>query len=213
MNLGLHVGDAPEAVQENRRLAMLNVDAKPVWLHQVHGASVAVLDKHTGEAAPEADAAVSVQPGYVCAVLVADCLPVFVADRDGSVVGVAHAGWRGLNAGVLEATVTATNRPAAQLMAFLGPAIGPSAFEVGTDVREAFIARDAQAATAFVPIAGRPGKWWCDLYTLARQRLQKAGVNDVSGGTHCTLSDADRFFSYRRDGITGRMGAFIRLRD
>jgi YfiH family protein len=211
MNLGLHVGDTPEAVAENRRLALLAVEDKPVWLNQVHGNAVVRLDAHPA-AAPVADAAVATRRGLVCTVLVADCLPVFLCDRDGAAVGVAHAGWRGLAAGVLEAAVRAFALPSERLIAYLGPAIGARAFEVGSDVRDAFMALDEGAHEAFHAIVDRPGKYWCDLNLLARRRLRAAGVYDISGGAHCTFSRPDRFFSYRRDGVTGRMGAFIRLR-
>jgi YfiH family protein len=212
MNLGLHVGDASDAVEENRRRALRGVAARPLWLSQVHGVAVAHADGIApGTSAPVADAAVSFGTAWVCCVLVADCLPVYFADRMGTAVAVAHAGWRGLAAGVLENTVRAMRRPPVTLLAHLGPAIGPRSFEVGDDVRSAFMAGDAAFGSAFHPVDGRAGKWWCDLYALARQRLQAAGVEEISGGTHCTHCEAERFFSYRRDGVTGRMGAFIRL--
>ncbi|MBL8514721.1 MAG: peptidoglycan editing factor PgeF [Betaproteobacteria bacterium] len=211
MNLGLHVGDSPEAVAENRRLALLAVPDKPVWLNQVHGNAVVCLDALPATT-PAADAAIATRGGLVCTVLVADCLPVFLCDRDGTTVGVAHAGWRGLAAGVLEASIRAIALPTERVIAYLGPAIGANAFEVGAEVREAFITADEGAHEAFRPIAGRPEKYWCDLNQLARRRLRAVGVHDISGGAHCTYSRPDRFFSFRRDGVTGRMGAFIRLR-
>lgn len=158
---------------------------------------------------PAADAAVTRTPGRVLAVLTADCLPVLFCDRAGSVAAVAHAGWRGLAAGVLEATVAATEVPPATLLAHLGPAIGPTAFEVGAEVRAAFLAHDPAAAGAFVP--NGPGKWLADLYSLARLRLAAAGVSAVSGGGLCTYRDSERFYSYRRDGRTGRMAALVWL--
>jgi polyphenol oxidase len=163
---------------------------------------------------PRADAAVTSSAGVVCAIQVADCMPVLFAARDGSVVGAAHAGWRGLAGGVLEATVAAMNVPASELVAWLGPAIGPSRFEVGDDVVQAFTSgagsdRLAQTRAAFV--GKSPGKWLCDLYSLARLRLEAIGISQVSGGGWCTVADAERFFSYRRDGQTGRMAALIWL--
>jgi YfiH family protein len=208
LNLALHVGDDPAAVAENRaRLrAALELPAEPAWLEQAHGTGVAVLP---GARAGPADAAVTFTQGPVCAVLVADCLPVFLASRAGDRVGIAHAGWRGLAAGVVEATVAALDCEPAALVAWLGPAIGPAAFEVGGEVRDAFIARDAGADAAFRP--GRAGRWLADLPALARRRLAAAGVAAVTGGGLCTHTDASRFFSYRRDGATGRMAALAWL--
>lgn len=211
LNLGVHVGDELNRVLQNReRLrSALQLASEPVWLKQVHGTVVAQLP-----AAPdtlEADASCTATAGAVCAILTADCLPVLFCDDAGTVVGAAHAGWRGLLAGVLENTVQAMHRPASQLMAWLGPAIGPQAFEVGSEVREAFVARDPAAAQAFV--AGAPGKYWADLYLLARQRLQQRGMTRVYGGDLCTVRDAERFYSFRRDGVTGRMASLIWLQD
>ena len=208
LNLGLHVGDDAARVRENRRRLgeVLQLPAEPLWLRQVHGVAVARLPAQPDRV--EADAAVSTSAGGVCAILTADCLPVLLCDQQGSVVAAAHAGWRGLLAGVLEATVHAMNRPAAELMAWLGPAIGPSAFEVGGEVREAFTAHDSAAAQAFV--AGVPGKYLADLYMLARQRLGGCGLLRVFGGDCCTFSD-QRFYSYRRDRNTGRMASLIWL--
>lgn len=207
-NLAMHVGDDPVAVAENRRQlrADLELPAEPAWLEQVHGDRVVVLP---GEAGGPADAAVTFAPGHVCAVLVADCLPVFLASLDGDRVGVAHAGWRGLAAGVVEATVAALDCDPARLVAWLGPAIGPRAFEVGGEVREAFLARDAGAAASFGP--GREGRYLADLPALARSRLAAAGVRAVTGGDLCTVSDPARFYSYRRDGATGRLAALAWL--
>lgn len=213
MNLGRHVGDEPDKVAENRRLALLAVEAAPVWLNQVHGVDVAELDAPSVTASPPvADAAVTSSPAVVCNVLVADCLPVFFCDRDGTRVGVAHAGWRGLAAGVLEQTLLAMKVPPHRLLAYLGPAIGPTAFEVGEEVRAAFLARDEGCALAFEARPGLPGKYLANLYELARRRLRAAGLHDISGGAHCTYTMPERFFSYRREKVSGRMGAFIRLR-
>ena len=207
-NLASHVGDDPAAVAENRcRLrAALDLPSEPSWLQQVHGHVVARLPGPLPEAA---DAAVAFGRDAVCAVLVADCLPVFLASRDGDRVGVAHAGWRGLAAGVLEATVVALGCDPARLVAWLGPAIGPQAFEVGEEVRSAFTAQDAAAAALFHP--GRAGRWLADLPALARRRLMACGVASVHGGGTCTVSDPARFYSYRRDGVTGRMAALAWL--
>jgi len=207
LNLGDHVGDAPERVAANRAELRGSLPAEPAWLQQVHG--IHVVDAATAIDRPEADAAYARQPGAVCAVMTADCLPVLLCDRAGTVVAAAHAGWRGLQAGVLEATIAAMAVPPADLLAWLGPAIGPQAFEVGEEVRAAFVAADADAVQAFRP--GAAGKWLADIYLLARQRLQAAGIFSVSGGDLCTVSDAGRFFSYRRDNITGRMATLIWL--
>ncbi len=206
LNLGAHVGDAPEHVAENRRRLRqaLRLPGEPQWLRQVHGTDV-VYVPHAGEAV--ADGSWTDRPGVVCAVLSADCLPVLLCDESGERVGAVHAGWRGLCAGALEAAVAAMSVPPERLLAWLGPAIGPSAFEVGPEVREAFVAADAMAAEAFR--ANRPGHWLADLYLLARQRLQATGVERIYGGGHCTLSEAERFYSYRRDGQTGRMASII----
>jgi YfiH family protein len=206
LNLGRSVGDDVEAVAENRRRLGRFLPAPPVWLHQVHGVDVATLTAATGEPAPRADAAVTRERGVVCAVSTADCLPVLFADRHGSAVGIAHAGWRGLSSGVLEATIEAMgdlgSRPA-DLVAWLGPAIGPARFEVGADVRDRFCAEDDDAEVSFAPHV--PGKWLADLYGLARTRLARSGVRHLSGGGYCTHADAARFFSYRRERDTGRM--------
>ena len=206
-NLATHVGDTPQHVAANRAALRRRFDlpADPVWLQQVHGARVVEAG-----AAAEADAVWSRTPGQVCAVLTADCLPVLLCDRAGDCVAAAHAGWRGLAAGVLEATVAALPADAADLMAWLGPAIGPDAFEVGDEVREAFVTADARAGAAFRPAGD--GRWLADLYGLARLRLAAAGVTRVFGGGLCTFTDRDRFYSYRRDGVTGRMASLIWLR-
>jgi hypothetical protein len=204
-NLGLRAGDDPQAVAANRTRLGALLPQPPHWLRQVHGSVVVEADALGGE--PEADAAIARRPGTVCAVLVADCIPVLLADRAGTMVGIAHAGWRGLACGVIENTVRAMTETGRELIAYLGPGIGPAAFEVGEDVREAFLARDAGAAAAFKPHAA--GKWLADLYLLARQSLRRSGVAEVHGGTLCTFSDAQRFFSYRRERTTGRMAALI----
>ena len=207
LNLGAHVGDVPAAVAENRQRvhASLALPAEPNWLQQVHG--VEVLDLDAPGSSLAADAAVTRTAGRVCVIQVADCMPVLFAARDGSAVGAAHAGWRGLAGGVLEATVRKLGVAPDQLLAWLGPAISQEHFEVGDDVRTAFMSHDPSAAPAFV---GNPrGRWQCDLYALARRRLAALGVQDVSGGGWCTFADAARFFSYRRDGQCGRMAALI----
>lgn len=208
LNLATHVGDDPGAVRENRRRLReaLQLPAEPLWLQQVHGVRVA---RHDGRGTLAADASVAFQPGEVCAVLTADCLPVVFADRSGTRVGVSHAGWRGLAEGVLETTIAALASDPAQLLAWLGPAIGPAAFEVGPEVRERFVTHATEAAGAFV--RGRGDRWQADLYALARQRLLAAGVGWVGGGGECTWSEAMRFFSYRRSTRCGRMATLAWL--
>jgi len=205
-NLGSRCGDDADAVIENRRQlqAALHLPSPPRWLRQVHGVAVAV---EPGFDEPEADAAVTVTPGRVLAILTADCLPVVLASRAGDDIGAAHAGWRGLCAGVLEAAVGAMHTPAQQLMAWLGPAAGPQAYEIGEDVFAAFVQRDPAAAAAFA--ATRPGHWKVDLYALARQRLQAVGVTAAFGGEQCTISDPARFFSHRRDQRGGRIATLV----
>lgn len=230
LNVGAHVGDSAAAVRDNRALVRegLLLPSEPVWLEQVHGVEVADLDVLAppeaasgragaglgtgGEPASvsgplRADAAVTRMPGRVCVIQVADCMPVLFAARDGSAVGAAHAGWRGLVGGVLEATVRQLGVAPGELLAWLGPAISQKAFEVGDDVRTAFVSQDPGAAAAFEVNAR--GRWQCDLYALARRRLAALGVREVSGGGWCTFTDPDRFFSYRRDGQCGRMAALI----
>jgi YfiH family protein len=209
-NLGVHVGDAHEAVIANRaRLkSMLSLPSEPAWMTQVHGVDVFDIDKATDLLAPPtADAVITHERGYVCAIMVADCLPVLFASSDGSRIGAAHAGWRGLAAGVVEKTVAALGVPGSQLSAWLGPAISREHFEVGDEVRAAFVAKDAGAASTFAKNAR--GKWQADLVALARRRLEAVGVTDVSGGEWCTFADRERFFSHRRDGKGGRMAALI----
>lgn len=207
LNLGTHVGDDAKAVAANRARLLLHVPSSPRWLEQVHG--VAVVDASVVTGVPVADAAFTRQPGVVCAVMTADCLPVLLCDEAGSVVAVAHAGWRGLHAGVIEATIAAMGVAPSSLMAWLGPAIGPTAFEVGDEVRAAFVGVASEDAAAFQAHAG--GKWLADLYALARARLARAGVLKVTGGEYCTYREPEKFFSYRRDGVTGRMASLIWL--
>lgn len=206
-NLGDHVGDDPARVAANRASLRALLPAEPVWLRQVHG--TAAVDIAKTAKTVEADAAFCREPGLVCAVMTADCLPVLFCDRGGSVVAAAHAGWRGLLAGVLEASIDAMQVPSGEILAWLGPAIGGQNFEVGDEVREAFVARDEIAGTAFR--AHAPGKWLADLEILARLRLQARGVTAIYGGGFCTFADQERFFSYRRDGVTGRMASLIWL--
>ncbi len=206
-NLGDHVGDAPLAVARNRQSLNQLLPSEPVWLEQVHGTSVTNADQTS--CLPQADACIARHHDAVCVVMTADCLPILLCDAQGTVVGAAHAGWKGLAAGVIEATVKEMKVAPQQLMAWLGPAISRQAFEVGGEVRAQFVAADAQAAAAFVP--GNNGKWLADLYALARLRLNKLGVTRIYGGDYCTYRDAARFYSYRRDGATGRMGTFIWL--
>lgn len=215
LNLGMHVGDNPAAVATNRQrlhnaLQIIAPCGTPQWLNQVHGVAVVEAAPDAQQRAacvPDADAVMTTQAGLPCVVMTADCLPVFFCDRDGARVAVAHAGWRGLCDGVLEATLRTFPDPAAVLV-WLGPAIGPEKFEVGDEVRAAFLAQDGAAVNAFVP-SPHPGRWLADIYRLARQRLARQGVTSVYGGGLCTVSDARRFFSYRRDGQTGRMASAI----
>lgn len=207
LNLGDHVGDDPARVAANRARLREYLPAEPLWLKQVHGIDVA--DTAAGPLHPQADAAFARGPGKVCAVMTADCLPVLFCDRAGTVVAAAHAGWRGLAAGILEATLGRMGVAAGEVLAWLGPAIGPAVFEVGDEVRAVFVAGDAGSASAFVPHGD--GKWLADIYALARRRLQAAGVLSISGGDRCTVSEPESFFSYRRDGVTGRMATLIWL--
>lgn len=209
LNLGDHVGDEPERVSRNReRLRQrLGLACEPLWLRQVHGC--AVVEAGAAPTGCAADAAVAHGPGQVCAVLTADCLPVLLCDRAGSAVAAVHAGWRGLAAGVVDGAVAALGVGPAQVLAWLGPAIGPEAFEVGSEVRSLFLAADPGAEDAFRSTG--KDRWLADLYSLARRRLSRAGVTDVFGGGYCTYSDPGRFFSYRRDQVTGRMASLIWL--
>lgn len=212
-NLGDRCGDDPAAVAANRAesIARFGLPSAPRWLRQVHGIEVARFDGTSPDEAPQADAAATSASGVVLAVLTADCLPVVLAAADGSEVAAAHAGWRGLAAGVLEATVAAMRTPPEALIAWLGPAAGPQAYEVGQEVFDGFVSPDNSAATAFV--ATRPGHWRVDLYALARSRLAACGVTRVSGGGLCTISDPERFYSHRRDQRTGRMATLVWLED
>ena len=207
-NLGMRCGDDAAAVVANRAalVEMLELPEAPRWLRQVHGVGVHDADALLADVDPEADAAVTRQPGRVLAILTADCMPVFLAADDGTAVGIAHAGWRGLSAGVIEATIARLGVDPSSLVAWLGPAIGVMAYEVGDEVRVAFVDIDASDAGAFEPT--RPGHWRCDLYALARARLARAGVARVAGGGFDTFSDA-RFYSYRRDRETGRFASLV----
>jgi YfiH family protein len=234
LNLGDHVGDAPMAVTKNRRLLKeaAGLPGEPSWLTQVHGTQVVELDTaavataergRADSGTPGAvgtpgahtvgalvgDAAVTGRPGAVCAVLTADCLPVLLAAGSGDRVGAAHAGWRGLAAGVIESTVAAMRAPPAEMLAWLGPAIGPGHFEVGPEVRDEFLRMDAGAEAAFRPSPG--GRYMADLFVLARRRLAQAGVVRVYGGGVCTHAQVDKYFSHRRDGRTGRQATLIWL--
>ena len=208
LNLGDHVGDEPAAVAANRLAILRHLPGEPLWLNQVHGTAVAVAE--SAQPGVTADASVAHTANRVLAVLHADCLPVVFCDEQASVVAVAHAGWRGLAAGVLEATVAAMEVPGERLFAWLGVAIGPGAYEVGAELRAAFVARDPAAGAAFAPSAS--GKWRCDLYALARLRLAALGVSRVAGGSLCSHSDPARFYSHRRDGVSGRMATLVWLR-
>lgn len=204
-------GDDPSAIARNRARLQTYTPTAPLWLEQVHGTNVVTLDATNVELVraqpPAADAAVTRNADVVLAVRAADCLPVLLADRAGSIVAAAHAGWRGLAAGVLEATIESMGMAPSALVAWLGPAIGPTAFEVGTDVHAAFCAADPHAEQAFVALGN--GKWLADLYALARLRLARAGVGAVSGGGWCTYNERERFYSYRRERAKGRMAAVI----
>jgi hypothetical protein len=241
LNLGDHVGDAPLAVARNRMLLNTLLPSEPVWLNQVHGTVVANADIASsgcdtllakpadcgssrraaplapkgstapfgGGCLPQADACIARHRDAVCVVMTADCLPVLLCDTQGSVVGAVHAGWKGLAAGVTEAAVQAMDIAPQNLMAWLGPAISQQVFEVGEEVRAVFVDADPQALAAFIP--GQSGKWFADLYTLARLRLSALGIMQIYGGDYCTYRESGKFFSYRRDRATGRMGTFIWL--
>lgn len=241
LNLGSHVGDAPLNVERNRMLLCTVLPAEPVWLEQVHGTVVADAgsagsgcdtllakpadcgsSRNAATHVPNsfilpfgdgcrtvADACIARRSGSVCVVMTADCLPVLLCDKAGSVVAAVHAGWKGLAAGVIEAAVLAMAVPPQNLMAWMGPAISRQAFEVGEDVRAVFMDADQQAAAAFIP--GQAGKYLADIYALARLRLKALGISQIYGGDRCTYSEPGQFFSYRRDGVTGRQGTFIWL--
>ena len=208
LNLAAHVGDSPSAVAENRRRIAADLPSEPLWLNQVHGSEVLIAEGARQGA--RADAAVARAPNRVLAVLHADCLPVLFCDEGATVVAAAHAGWRGLAAGILEQTVAAMAVPAGSVSAWLGVAISATAYEVGAELREAFVAEDGAAAAAFAP--GASGKWRCDLYALARLRLAGCGVGRVFGGGLCSHADGRRFYSHRRDPGCGRMATLIWLK-
>lgn len=217
LNLGLHVGDDPGTVQKNRDALKVVLPNEPIWLNQVHGTQVIDADasKESNDACsyvPSADASVTTTPGRVLAIMTADCLPVLLASRDGKVVGAAHAGWRGLAAGVIEQTVALmrtkqSNQAQSEILAYLGPAIGPHAFEVGSEVRDIFMAQNPASAACFEQLQEK-GKYLADIYGLACLRLNALGIEHIEGGGECTLQNPD-YFSYRRDQQTGRMGSFI----
>lgn len=207
LNLGDHVGDDPLAVAANRARLREMLPSEPLWLNQVHGAGIVNAADAAG--IPQADGSYSRKPGTVCAVLTADCLPVLLCNRAGTVVAAAHAGWRGLANGVVEAAVQSMAVETGEILAWLGPAIGPEAFEVGGEVRDAFMRLAAEAELAFRP--HKDGKWLADIFLLARQRLARVGISQVFGGGECTYRDHERFYSYRREGATGRMGSLIWL--
>lgn len=213
LNLGTHVGDVPLTVARNRMLLNVLLPSEPVWLEQVHGKVVANAD--TSNCRPQADACIARHRASVCVVMTADCLPILLCDQQGTVVAAAHVGWKGLAAGVIEATVSAMKVEGRHLMAWLGPAISQSAFEVGADVRELFVATDPASGAAFMPQgteqADEVQKYLADLYALARLRLNASGITQIYGGDFCTYREREKFFSYRRDGATGRMGTFIWL--
>lgn len=223
LNLGIHVGDQPHNVAQNRALLAAELPDEPVWLNQVHGVEVVDAGKVRHGQVPTADASIARAPNTVCAILTADCLPVLFCDTAGTVVGAAHAGWRGLADGVLQETTRAMREAGAgEIMAWLGVAIGPVRFEVGNDVLQAFLkqaheiheaqdadAADAQVRAAFTPIPAKPGKYQADMYALARGILRRDGVSRVAGGEYCTVSNSGRFYSYRRDGVTGRQASLI----
>jgi YfiH family protein len=208
LNLATHVNDNPLAVAQNRQLLRPYLPSEPVWINQVHG--VDVIDAATSCSLQNADAAYTTSANVVCVTMTADCLPVLLCDTRGTVVAAVHAGWRGLCDGVIEAACHKMAVPASEILAWLGPAIGPNAFEVGADVRAQFMQHDQQASLAFKPWAE---KWRCDLYLIAKQRLNKLGVTQIYGGgvnaDFCTYTDEDRFYSFRRDNVTGRMATLI----
>lgn len=209
LNLGDHVGDEPSRVACNRaRLTEhLGLAAEPCWLSQVHGRRIVRADK--AEPGCEADGAITDTPGATCAVMTADCLPLLICDDQGTQVAAVHAGWRGLAEGVVDSALDALGIAPDRLLIWLGPAIGPTAFEVGDEVRDRFIALDPDATVAFQPHGA--DRWLADLFLLARQRLARLGIDRIYGGGYCTVSQPQRFFSYRRNGVTGRMASLIWL--
>ncbi|MGW8392120.1 peptidoglycan editing factor PgeF [Pseudoduganella sp. HUAS MS19] len=226
LNLGVHVGDDPSNVAFNRAILCGRLPTEPAWLAQVHGTAVVRADRLGRGEVPEADASIAAMPGAVCAIQTADCLPVLLTNRAGTVVGAAHAGWRSLAGGILEATVDAMRAESGsgeddgEIIAWLGPAIGPQEFEVGEDVLAAFLAGadgaavdEAAVRAAFIDRPGIPGKYLADIYALARLALRRVGVMEVSGGDLCTVTDASRFYSYRRDKVTGRQASLIWIKE
>lgn len=215
LNLGMHVGDDVSVVAKNRQLLRAYLPSEPVWVNQVHGIDVIDAAKNTG--LQNADASFTTQANIVCVTMTADCLPVLLCDKAGTVVSAVHAGWRGLCDGAIEAAVNKMAVCPKDILAWLGPAIGPHAFEVGDDVRQQFILKDTQSELAFKPHADHQlnAKWLCNMYLIAQQRLNKLGVTLVYGGSvnehFCTYTDDPRFFSYRRDSVTGRMASMIWL--
>jgi YfiH family protein len=207
MNVALRGGDDPTDVARNRAIVREILPANPIWLHQEHATTVSNLDRQTSGEAPRADAAVTHKAATVAVVVTADCIPLFLCDINGRGVAAVHAGWRGIAAGIIENAVRGLGVGGARTLAWMGPGISQRAFEVGDDVRDVFIARDPRAGSAFE--AHVPGKYYADLYALARQRLEGAGVESIYGGNFCTYTDTKRFFSYRRQKLSGRMGAFI----
>jgi polyphenol oxidase len=216
LNLGMHVGDDPADVKENRTLLRAGLPAEPVWLTQVHGNVVIDADALSAadqRRAPEADAIVTSTQGRVCIIQTADCLPVLFCSSDGKVVGAAHAGWRGLAAGVLENTIQQMRHKGARdITAWLGPAIGPQKFEVGRDVLDAFKAIAAENLTAFRQVPGQEKKYLADIYLLANIALKREGVSEIAGRGFCTVTEESRFYSYRRDCVTGRMASLVWIR-
>lgn len=208
LNLGLHVGDDPVTVLKNRALLKKWLPSEPVWLNQVHGTDI--VDAGNVSGVPDADASFTMQKDVVCVVMTADCLPVLLCSADGAAVAAVHAGWRGLAGGVLEKVVDSLRKKnGSGIMAWLGPAIGPAAFEVGEDVRKAFLYKSEEFSGAFREKKGGEGKYLADIYELARRTLKKTGVSGIYGGNFCTVTDSGRFYSYRRDKITGRMATGI----
>jgi polyphenol oxidase len=206
LNLGSHVKDNPMHVTQNRQALSQYLPSEPVWLNQVHG--VNVVDAANTYCVPDADASYTNRKNVVCVTMTADCLPILICDTAGTLVASIHAGWRSLCDGVIEATVTKMDADSSQLMAWLGPAIGPNAFEVGAEVREQFMAQDTKAELAFKP---HGDKYLADIYQIATQRLNNLGVTQIYGGDRCTFIEKDQFFSFRRDGVTGRMATLIWL--
>lgn len=207
LNLGDHVGDNPNYVAANRQILIETalLPAEPLWLKQTHSSDV--IHSNQWQQNIEADAIISDSINLVCAVMTADCLPLLITDKSGSQVAAIHAGWRGLQAGIIENTLARFTVPCSEILAWMGPAIGPQAFEVGPEVKAAFLAIDPAAESAFMP--SHSDRYLADIYRLARQRLSAQGVTAIYGGDYCTYTEKERFFSYRRDGLTGRMATLI----